>query len=357
MPEMRQYILGKRRRLLNDVRTLQETDMTFCPLHILQVHTGKRFKASANLERTSSQILLLKDSYRCGEIKFFGGRYLSLCGHTNLYLFHKGTHNWRYNAQPHRAMIVKIYPEDYVELNRRMEWLELNQIEHIWDNFSRYVSSVHKGEAGRRAVFLARWIVRSVPLEIVGISGHEKVPTRGKPVLERPGRPRGERIVRQALADPTVTRSTIRADVGVAIVPQTISRHLAEANLKSKRPFRALPLTPEHRQLRLQWCQARSMWNVTGWQKVAFSDESRFVLGTNDNRVRVWRRPGAIFQQDIARPHIARVAQDFLRHFQTLPWPARSPDLSPVEHVWDQLKRQMPSCHSVHDLELAVQDL
>ncbi|GFV37135.1 HTH_Tnp_Tc3_2 domain-containing protein [Trichonephila clavipes] len=71
------------------------------------------------------------------------------------------------------------------------------------------------------------------------------------------------RIVRQALVDPTVTRSTIRADVGVAIVPQTISRHLAEANLKSKRPFCALPLTPEHRQLRLQWYQGRSMWNVT----------------------------------------------------------------------------------------------
>ncbi|GFX40014.1 HTH_Tnp_Tc3_2 domain-containing protein [Trichonephila clavipes] len=81
-------------------------------------------------------------------------------------------------------------------------------------------------------------------------------------------------IVRQTLVDPTVTRSTIRADVGVAIVPQTISRHLAEANLKSKRPFRALPLTPEHRQLRLQWCQASSMWNVTDWQKVVFSDES-----------------------------------------------------------------------------------
>ncbi|GFX21531.1 uncharacterized protein TNCV_1399451 [Trichonephila clavipes] len=67
--------------------------------------------------------------------------------------------------------------------------------------------------------------------------------------------------------------------------------------------------------------------------------------------------PGAIFQQDNARPHTARVAQDFLCYFQTLPWPARSPDLSPVEHVWEQLKRQMPSCHSVHDLELAVQDL
>ncbi|GFX36480.1 transposable element Tc1 transposase [Trichonephila clavipes] len=153
-----------------------------------------------------------------------------------------------------------------------------------------------------------------------------------------------QRIVRQALVDLTVTRSTIRAEVGVAIVPQTISRHLTEANLKSKHPFRALPLTPEHRLLRLQWCQARSMWNVIDWQKVVFSDESRFVLGTDDNRVRVWRHP-------------VRVAQDFLRHFQTLPWSARSADLSPVENVWDQLKRQMPSCHSVHDLELAVQDL
>ncbi|GFX05316.1 transposable element Tcb1 transposase [Trichonephila clavipes] len=152
------------------------------------------------------------------------------------------------------------------------------------------------------------------------------------------------RIVRQALVDPTVTRSTIRTDVGVAIVPQKISRHLAEANLKSKHPFRTLPLTPEHRQLRLQWCQARSMWNVTDWQKVVFSDESRFVLGTDGNQVRVWRRP-------------ARVAQDFLRYFLTLPWPSRFPDLSPVEHVWDQLKRQMSSCHSAHDLALAVQDL
>ncbi|GFV36750.1 transposable element Tcb2 transposase [Trichonephila clavipes] len=107
------------------------------------------------------------------------------------------------------------------------------------------------------------------------------------------------------------------------------------------------------------------MWNVTDWQKVVFSDESRFVLGTDDNRVRVWRPPGsflnglpgAIFKKDNALPHTARVAQDFLRHFQILPWPARSPDLSTVEHVWDQLKRHMPSCHSVHDLELAVQDL
>ncbi|GFS87466.1 transposable element Tcb1 transposase [Trichonephila clavipes] len=114
----------------------------------------------------------------------------------------------------------------------------------------------------------------------------------GSGATRKTTRRKGRRIVRQALLDPTVTRSTIRADVGVAIVPQTISRHLSEANLKSKRPFRALPITPEHWQLRLQWCQTGSMWNVTDWQKFVFSDESRFVLGTDDNRVRVWRRPG-----------------------------------------------------------------
>ncbi|GFU72559.1 transposable element Tc1 transposase [Trichonephila clavipes] len=101
----------------------------------------------------------------------------------------------------------------------------------------------------------------------------------GSGTTRKTTRSKDRRIMRKALVDPTVTRSTMRADIGVAIVPHTISRHLAEANLKSKRPFRALPLTPEHRQLRLQWCQARSMWNVADWQKIVFSDESRFVLG------------------------------------------------------------------------------
>ncbi|GFX92270.1 DDE_3 domain-containing protein [Trichonephila clavipes] len=43
--------------------------------------------------------------------------------------------------------------------------------------------------------------------------------------------------------------------------------------------------------------------------------------------------PGAIFQQNNARPHTERVAEDFLCPFKILPWPARSPDLSPVEHA------------------------
>ncbi|GFW94932.1 transposable element Tcb1 transposase [Trichonephila clavipes] len=84
----------------------------------------------------------------------------------------------------------------------------------------------------------------------------------GSGATRRTTRREDRKIVRQALVDPTVTRSTIRTDVDVAIVPQIISRDLAEENLKSKHPFCALPLTPEHRTLRLQRCQARSMWDV-----------------------------------------------------------------------------------------------
>ena len=50
-----------------------------------------------------------------------------------------------------------------------------------------------------------------------------------------------------------------------------------------------------------------------------------------------------ILQQDNARPHVARVCQDFLANNNIAPlaWPPYSPDLTPTEHMWDELDRRV----------------
>ncbi|GFX88928.1 transposable element Tcb2 transposase [Trichonephila clavipes] len=48
---------------------------------------------------------------------------------------------------------------------------------------------------------------------------------------------------------------------------------------------------------------------------------------------------------------MARVSQDYLRSVTTLPWPARSPDLSLIEHIWDNVGRRVGHPMSLNELE------
>ncbi|GFT53549.1 transposable element Tcb2 transposase [Trichonephila clavipes] len=168
------------------------------------------------------------------------------------------------------------------------------------------------------------------------------------------------------------------------------------------------------------FCRPRATWSVTDWRRVIFSDESRFSLSADDHRTCVWRRtgqrsdpafiverhtaisqgvtvwgaiswdtrsslvvlqgtltafryvddiltpivlpmlssrPGTIYQQDNARPHTARLSQKCLQGYEVLPWPARSPDLSPIEHVWDALGRQLQPSRDTGELTAQMQRL
>ncbi|GFX78789.1 transposable element Tcb2 transposase [Trichonephila clavipes] len=190
--------------------------------------------------------------------------------------------------------------------------------------------------------------------------------------------------------------ANVAPTLGAPGASRTIRRRLAEGHLGSRRPLCKLALRPTHRRLCLEWCRARGNCTAAEWNQVVFSDESRFNISCDDNRVRVWRPrgerlnpalalqqhtastagvmvwgaiaynrwlplvlirgtmtdqryahdilqphvmplmqrlPGAIFQQVNVRPHTAMVSQDCLRTVTTLPWSARSPDLSPIEHM------------------------
>jgi len=56
---------------------------------------------------------------------------------------------------------------------------------------------------------------------------------------------------------------------------------------------------------------------------------------------------GVVFQQDGASTHTAKVVKAFFRKqkYTVIPWPAHSPDLSPIENLWGDLKKRLLEKH------------
>ncbi|GFV83956.1 transposable element Tc1 transposase [Trichonephila clavipes] len=74
---------------------------------------------------------------------------------------------------------------------------------------------------------------------------------------------------------------------GVLMSASSIRRCLLYRGLRARMPLYRIPLTANHRRLRLQWAQ----WQAE-WHHVVFSDETRFNLRDYDDRIRSRRYAG-----------------------------------------------------------------
>ncbi|GFX49454.1 transposable element Tc1 transposase [Trichonephila clavipes] len=72
----------------------------------------------------------------------------------------------------------------------------------------------------------------------------------------------------------------------VSLCASSIRRRLLQRGLCARIPLYMIPLTQNHRRLRLHWANVHRSW-CADWQKVVFSDTSHFNLWHHDGRIRV----------------------------------------------------------------------
>ena len=69
--------------------------------------------------------------------------------------------------------------------------------------------------------------------------------------------------------------------------------------------------------------------------------------------------PGLTFQHDNARAHTALVTANFpaQNNMNLLPWPALSPDMNPIKHIWDELGQRARTNHQINNVQDLTQAL
>ncbi|GFU01359.1 transposase domain containing protein [Trichonephila clavipes] len=85
----------------------------------------------------------------------------------------------------------------------------------------------------------------------------------------------------------TVVQLTAQYNAGPyrIVSEHTVQRTLLDMGLRSKHSTNVPLLNKRHCQLRLRWAREHGDWFMDQWERVAWSDESQFVIHHADGRV------------------------------------------------------------------------
>ncbi|GFX50984.1 transposable element Tcb1 transposase [Trichonephila clavipes] len=203
---------------------------------------------------------------------------------------------------------------------------------------------------------------------------------------------------RHRIMNATLLQQHFCSATGTTVSTQTVRNRLHDVRLYARRPMVCVMLTSRHRRDRREWATEHVNWRRNEWSNVLFSDESRFSVHPDNRRIFIWSDRGSrnnpafvhesvrfgggevlvdeilrpivvpyaaaigddFILMDNCRPHRANLVENFLfeERIIQMEWPACSPHMNPIEHVWDALGRRVsgrqPSPQTLQELERAL---